>query len=182
LARGGECALAHLGHVAGDRKNRQQPVAHEFQHLGAMLVDHRNLTIEIAIEEVDQHPRRLTIGECGKPAHIRQPDDRVYILDIAAPDLSGEDTLAGVMPDIGIEQGARRPPQRSDLGDPRQRSHNCFDTGDLCIGETSRLPGRAGDDVVVLGGGGPSTEGIDDRHKPSPICQTPRIKYRNRNG
>jgi len=38
--------FAHLGLVARDRKNRQQPVAHEFQHLGAVLEDHRYLAIE----------------------------------------------------------------------------------------------------------------------------------------
>jgi len=65
----------------------------------------------------------------------------------AAVDLSGEDALAGVMPDIGIEQSARRAPPCPNLGDPRQRCHNCFNTGDLCIGETIRLPGRAGDQV-----------------------------------
>ena len=35
-------------------KIAKQPVAHEFQHLGAVVEDHRHLTIEIAIEEVDQ--------------------------------------------------------------------------------------------------------------------------------
>ena len=112
-----------------------------------MLEDHRHLAIKIAIEEIDQHPRRLTIGECRESAHVRQPDGRVDFLDIAAVDTPGKDALAGVMPDIGIEKNTGRPTQRPDLGDPRQRSHNCFDTGDLCIGETSRLPGRAGDEV-----------------------------------
>jgi hypothetical protein len=61
----------------------------------------------------------------------------VYLLDIAAPDPPGEDALAGVMPDIGIKHSARRPPQRPDLSDPRQRSDDGFDAGDLRDGETA---------------------------------------------
>ena len=82
-----------------------------------MVEDHRYLTIEIAVEQVDQHPRRLTIGQRCEPAHIGQPDRGVDLFDITAPDPPGEDALAGVMPDIGIEKNARHPPQSSDLGD-----------------------------------------------------------------
>ena len=112
-----------------------------------MLEDHRHLAIKIAIEEIDQHPRWLTIGECGEPAHVGEPDRCVDLLDIAAPDPPGEDALAGVVADIGVEQGARVPPPCADLGDPRQRRHDRLDTGDLFIGETARLPRRAGDHV-----------------------------------
>ena len=88
--------------------------------------------------------RRQTVGQRGKPAHVRQPDGRVDLLDVAAPDMPGEDALAGVMPDIGIEQGARHPPQGADLGDPRQRRDDGLDAGDLRVGEAARLPRRAG--------------------------------------
>ena len=66
------------------------------------------------------------------------------LLDVAAPDPPGEDALAGVMPDIGIEQNARHPPQCSDLGDPRQRRDDGLDAGDLRVGEAAGLPRRAG--------------------------------------
>ena len=102
-----------------------------------MVEYHRYLAIEITIEKVDRNPRRHTVGQCGKPAHIGQPDRRMDFLDIAAPDMPSENPLPGVVPHIGIEKGARRAAQCPDLGDPRQRCHNCFDTGDLLIGETS---------------------------------------------
>jgi hypothetical protein len=45
--------------------------------------------------------------------------------------MPGEDPLTGVMPDIGIEQSARRATQGADFGDPRQRCHNRLDTQPL---------------------------------------------------
>ena len=65
-------------------------------------------------------------------------------LDIAAPDMPGKDALAGVVPDIGIEQHAPHPPQRSDLGNSCQRSDDRLDTGYLRVGEAAGLPRRAG--------------------------------------
>ena len=83
-------------------------------------------------------------AKCGEPAHVRQPDRRVDLLDIAASDPPGEDALAGVMPDIGIEQGAPHSPQRSDLGDPRQWSDDRLEAGYLRVGEATGLLRRAG--------------------------------------
>jgi hypothetical protein len=76
-----------------------------------MVEDHRYLAIEITIEKVDHDPRRPTVRQCGEPAHIGQPDRRMDFLDIAAPDMPGEDPFPGVVPHIGIEQSAlpRRP-------------------------------------------------------------------------
>src|SRR5258708_22964492 len=105
-----------------------------------MVEDDRYLAIEIAVEEVDLNRRRQTIGQCGEPAHVRQPDRRVDLLDVAAPDMPGEDALTGVMPDIGIEQGASHPPQRSDFGNPRQRRDDRIDTRYLRVGEAASLP------------------------------------------
>jgi hypothetical protein len=109
-----------------------------------MFEDHRYLAIEIAVEEVDQNRRRQTVGQGGEPAHVRQPDRRVDLLDIAAPNPPGKDALAGIVPDIGIEQGAPHPPQCSDLGNPCQRSDDRLDTGYLRVGETTGLPRCAG--------------------------------------
>ena len=47
--------------VAG--KDRQQPVAHEFQHLAAVLEDRGHLAVEIAVEQIDQSP-----AAAGRPA------------------------------------------------------------------------------------------------------------------
>ena len=109
-----------------------------------MLEDHRDLAIEIAVEEIDQNRGRQTVGQCGEPAHVGQPDRRVDLLDIASPDMPGQDALASVVPDIGVEQGARHPPQCSDLCNPRQRRDDRLDTGYLRVGEATGLPRRAG--------------------------------------
>jgi len=65
LTRRSECAaasLARFGIVSGDREDGQEPVAHELEHLAPVVEDRRNLTIEIAIEQIDQDPRRHTVG------------------------------------------------------------------------------------------------------------------------
>ena len=47
-------------------------------------------------------------------------------LDIATPDMPGEDPLTGVMPDIGIEQNAPCPPQCPDLGYPSNMTFHLY--------------------------------------------------------
>src|SRR5215472_18720351 len=144
LAGCGQGPLAYFSLVTGDRKNRQQAVSHEFEHLGPMVEDHRYLAIEITVEKVNQHSWRLTIGQRGESAHVRQPDGGVNLLDVAPPDMPGENALTSVMPDIGIEQIACQATQSANLGDPRQRRHDGFEGGDLRIGEATRLPLCAG--------------------------------------
>ena len=92
-----------------------------------MLEDRRNLAIEIVIEELAQSLRRHTVRQQGEAAHIGQPDGRMDRFGVTPPNLAGENTLAGVVADIGIEQIARGSPQRADFGDPRKRSDNRFD-------------------------------------------------------
>ena len=58
--------------------------------------------------------------------------------------MPGKDALTGVVPDIGVEQGAPHPPQCSDLGNPRQRRDDRLDTGYLRVGEATGLPRCAG--------------------------------------
>src|SRR5258707_1127383 len=41
--------------VSGDPKDREQPIAHEFQHFAILIEDRRDLTIEIPVEQVDQN-------------------------------------------------------------------------------------------------------------------------------
>src|SRR5260370_8166206 len=96
----------------------------------------------MAVQQVYQLPRRTPIGKRSEPSHVREPDRRMNFLDIAPPDLSGKNALSGAMPNIGVEQIARRSPQRIDFADPGQRGDDALDPGDLVIRETARPPRR----------------------------------------
>ena len=133
VQRAGECALADLPRVVGlgEREDRQQAVADEFQHLAAAVEDRRHLAVEIAVEQIDQLLRRQPFGQRREAAHVRQPDHGADFLDEAAPDFAGQDALAGLMADIGVEQIGGGPPQRADFRDPRQRRDDRFEIGEL---------------------------------------------------
>jgi hypothetical protein len=70
---------------------KEQQEKHEFQHFGAMVEDDRHLAVKVTVQQVDHDPWRQTIRQGGKSAHVRQPDRRMDFLDIAAPDMPGED-------------------------------------------------------------------------------------------
>ena len=55
LARGFQYARANLLNIAvllRDRKDGEQPVAHEFQNFPAMLPDRRHLAVKVMIEDI----------------------------------------------------------------------------------------------------------------------------------
>src|SRR6185312_5407637 len=98
---------ADLGKIAAvfrDREHREQPVAHEFQDLSAILADDRHLAIEILVEDVDHGFGRKAIGQRGEAAQIRQPDRGLHVLGVSSADLSCPNALAGAVADIGVEQ------------------------------------------------------------------------------
>jgi len=68
----------------------------------------------------------------------------VDLFDVAAPNLPGEDALAGVRPDIGVEQSTSGSPHGPDLGNPGQRGDDGLDPSNLQIGKTAGLPRRPG--------------------------------------
>ncbi len=109
------------GVAASERENRQEAVAHEFEHLAAMTEDHRHLAIEIAVEQRHQLGGRDGIGEGGEAAHVGQPDDCLDRLAEAAADLPAEDARAGVAADIGVEEIGGGTAQRVNLGEPGER-------------------------------------------------------------
>ena len=147
--RAGKRAAANRGRVgvAGDRKNRQQAVTHEFEHLAAVIEDRRHLRAEIAVQAVDQSLRRQLLGNRREAAHIRQPDRGADRFDIAAANLAGQNPLAGLMTDIGVDQIAGGAPQRANFRDPRQRRDNRFKVGKLLAGENP--PGACVDHVAT---------------------------------
>src|SRR6516225_5071644 len=138
----GQCARANLRGVAlvSNREDGQQAVAHEFENVPAMLDDRGNLAIEIVIEQLNQSLRGHTVRQQGEAAHIGQPDCRMDRFGVTPPNLAGENSFAGVVADIGIEQIARGSPQRADFGDPRERSDDRFDGFDLRVAKATRLP------------------------------------------
>src|SRR5258708_10955808 len=134
LARACKGARAYrpgIAFISAQREDRQQPVAHEFKHFAAVFGDRRNLAIEILIKKVDQRLRRQSLGERGKPAHVGQPDRSAQGLDMPATDLAGENSLAGLVADIGLDQVAGGASQRPDFRHPGQRRDHGFKRGEL---------------------------------------------------
>src|SRR5271155_4097450 len=82
---GGNSAMRERNSRAQDRVRRQtasvslspaigkiaSKVAHEFEHLAAVIEDRRHLAAEIEVQAIDQSLRRQTLGKRGKRAHVR---------------------------------------------------------------------------------------------------------------
>ena len=58
---------------------------------------------------------------------------------MASPDPSGQNALAGIMADIGIEQIAGSSLQCPDLSNTRERPYDRFDAGNLRVSEPAHL-------------------------------------------
>ena len=111
FARGFQHTGANLLDIADifrDRKHRQQPVAHELQDFAAMRPDRRHLAVEIIVENIDHGFGRQPVRQRGKAAQIRQPDRGMHGLGMAAANLAAENTLAGAVADISVEQRSPR--------------------------------------------------------------------------
>ena len=66
---------------------------------------------------------------------------------MASPDLSGQNPLAGMMTNIGIEQIGSSSLQCPDFSNTCEWSYDRFDAGNLRVSETARLLRRPGCDV-----------------------------------
>src|SRR5262249_46745261 len=82
-----------------ERKGGEKPVPHQLQHFAAGRRDRRNLAVEIAVQEIDELLRGEPVRPRGETAHVGEPDDGGDALDVAAPDVAGEDPLPGMMSD-----------------------------------------------------------------------------------
>ena len=71
--------------------------------LAAARDDRRHLAIEIAVEQLDQVLRRQPLRKRREAAHVGQPDHGVDRLEVAAPDPSGQDLLAGMAADVWLK-------------------------------------------------------------------------------
>ena len=106
-----------------------------------MLADRRHLAIEIVVEDVDHGFGRQPVGQRGKAAQIRQPDRGLHGFGMAAADWPAENSLAGAVADIGVEQRRRGAAQADDLAEPRQRPHDRSQRVELLVAEAARLFG-----------------------------------------
>ena len=88
-------------------EHREQSVPHELQDLPAMLEDGGDLTIEIVVEHSDDRLRRQPVRQVGVAAHVGEPDRGADFVGVATPDLARENTRAGVVAHIGVENIAR---------------------------------------------------------------------------
>ena len=102
--RAGKRATTNSGGivVAGNGENRQQSIAHELEHLTAVIEDRGNLAAEIAIKNVDHGLWRRLLGKLGKSAHVRKPNRGADHLNIPAPDFARENPLSGLVSDVGV--------------------------------------------------------------------------------
>ena len=125
FARAGERAAAdRVGIVAAvrEREDRQQAVADELQHLAALVEDRRHLAVEIAVEQIDQLLRRQPLASARVKPRMSESQITARISSTKPRRiLPGQDALAGLAADIGVEQVGRGPPQRADFRHPRQR-------------------------------------------------------------
>ena len=63
---------------------------------------------------------------------------------MASPDPSGQNALAGIMTNIGIEQIGGSSLQCPDFSNTRERPYDRFDAGNLRVSETAHLLRRPG--------------------------------------
>src|SRR5262245_25960594 len=96
---GFQCGGADRREIAlgADLKDRQQSVAHIFEHFATVFDDRRHLAVEIAIEQIDQILRRQRVGQRGETAHVGQPDRGADRLSIAAANMSRQHAFAGIL-------------------------------------------------------------------------------------
>jgi hypothetical protein len=112
-----------------------------------MAQDRRDLTIEIAVEQLDQCRRRYSVGKRSKPAHVGEPDRRPDGLGKTSPDLARQDARTGVLADIGVEQIDRGAAQRIAFGDAGQGRAECLECRAVAIGKAAGMAGRPGADM-----------------------------------
>src|SRR5512144_565051 len=93
--------------------------------------------LEIVIEQLEERGPRQDIGQSGRAAQIRKPDDGVYVLAIAAPNATVQDTLAAYPAEISLQYGLRHAPRSVDLEQARKHQEHVGDELQLRSGEAA---------------------------------------------
>ena len=105
---------------AGDRKDRQHAVAHEFEHFAAESVHGAGDAIEPGVEGGDDRGRRSAFGQGREAAQVGEQERRLDGLADAAPQRTGQHARRAAPAEIGFERRAQRR-SRGEGGERRRR-------------------------------------------------------------
>ena len=114
--------MQEIGAGAGrfKRKDGEQAVADEFQDLAAVPHDRLGHRVEIVVEEIDDVVARPVVGNAGEISEVADHDRGAHRRAAAAPGGAGQDELAGMRADIGLEQRPRQAVLDADFAHQRQ--------------------------------------------------------------
>ena len=123
---------------AGDRKDRQHAVAHEFEHFAAEGVHGTGDAVEPGVEGRDDLGGRSALGQSREAAQIGEQKRRFDRLANSAPKRSGQHARRAAPAKIGLERrGQRR--ARCQRGQRRRReARGLAQTVALVGGERTR--------------------------------------------
>src|SRR5665213_2459033 len=135
-----------------DRENRQHRIPDELQDFAALRHDRVAHRTEIAIEQIDQRVARQRLGQLGEASEIAEPDHGPDGFAGAAPDLAFEYAASGLLPDIGIQQGARGAAQRLYFEIERERGDHRLQQRQFIAVEPAATRGRQRQRLVAAVG------------------------------
>src|SRR5690606_3117309 len=95
------------GGIALYRKDRQDAVAHELQHVAARLGDRLDQGTGIGVEEGDQLRRRQGLAEAGEVLQVAAPEHRLELAGYATQDAAFENPARSVAAEVGFRDRAR---------------------------------------------------------------------------
>ncbi|MGY3461254.1 hypothetical protein ACVWW5_006704 [Bradyrhizobium sp. LM3.4] len=131
------------------REDGEQAVADEFQDLAAVPRDRLRHRVEIVVEQIDDVVARPVVGDFRELAQIADHDRGAYRRAGAAPGGAGQDELASVGADIGLEQRPRQAVLDADFADQRQHRQYVLECGDMRGVEAAGPVGREGDEMAL---------------------------------
>jgi hypothetical protein len=76
--------------------------------------------VEIAVQEINDVIARPVVGDPGEITQIADHDGGAYRRPASTPGGAGQNELAGMRPDIGLQQRSRQPVLDPDFADQRQ--------------------------------------------------------------
>jgi len=110
----------------GDRKDREQAIADEFEDFPAMRADFGVLGLEQGVEERDHPLAGQPVRTLGKAAQVGGPQHRGQRHSGAAADLSGQHLRPGIGAEISAKQIVRDPILIVPVGGDREAPPQCF--------------------------------------------------------
>ncbi len=135
------------GRGLAEWKNGEQTVADEFQYFPAMPGDRLRHRVEIAIQKINDIIARPIIGNPGEITQIADHDRGAYRHPASARHGAGQDELAGMRPDIGLEQRSRQAVLDTDFTHQRQSRQQVEQAREMCVVETPSPVGCKGDEM-----------------------------------